>query len=1196
MEGWRRPIEWSSGILALASLVKELKERSEQLHGSLLEQLRHFATSPTANLAVVVFFGLVWATARFPQMRTKLVRLILGPPKLPAEMPLLFRGPQAYGAGEHLPGRQAEGEACWLLLQQSPFLFLEGESGCGKSSLVNAVLLPRAQESFRTVLIRVGDNPFGNTIQALNRLVGDSSDWPANSEGLSKAISAVTGRGNAGRLLSDKTKPLLVCIDQFEEFFGGVHNRERRDFFECLRKAIEAGQLRLLLVIRIDFSDLLVNLCREVDPKGTILNLGNFYALEPFRRTQALRVVRDIFSPLVAANTQLEGELSLFGEALVDDLLQPPRDARLARDDEKTVLPAELQMVGVMIESLGPPNFTASSFRKYGGRNGLLNAYIRQAKVYVSRKTSVPGEEALLILRELIPQTKTKTAQSPQAISDALGLPISRVTQVLEAFADKKLVNRLPTETGSRGDPDMSGPVYELMHEHLAQILKEAQEPTLRKAQESEERLHFWYERTRSSDQPSGSPDAYDIWDSLRTAFAQPVPLAEIMRLWRFARSPSDRRMLLRSVKGFSLKVAVVVIPVTCFGLWILTDAYQVRAMVRENRFVDPAETLWALGTLDEWIELLAKSGYLTQAKAEVERALEAASGGETGDKIATQKIASVFLNARKAELLSIDGHHEGVEKSLAIASDALGDVSSRTYASGSYLDGAIFQAAARLAEARANLGETERSVAAWRSAFERVKGWGPYTTNEQVFQFIGAARGLRGHPISIERGLWDDAVEAVRNSFGPPYNCQVLSTLAAELYKQGDVKKGDALWAEVGEAVEQFSSFAPRIVPAVRQSQGRPRSNSVSAPEDPGITFKRTKHGMRTELGYDSRDDRYERAIGFLGIGIQMHGVGKTEEAKRIWEKSLAEGRKAWSPVGNAPSKAQAPLPPPPPSSPQTFGLEDGRLYIYEMAAENFYRLHLFDLEMEAERAIVDLARAKIGSPFARATTLTRSAGRLYSRDVRESDRIWHEALASARELKDAGDGEGEIGQRRSVPESFPVVTQREQQNEQFGQVQSALSGTRTSWVRSVVLRAAAGMFLRRGNVEAAVQAARAIVDEQERRTVLFNAAQYLIREKDVRGAKRIVSELSEEAQSIRDQLRLSSQLASVATLQAELGLFRQSRVTCEGCMSFEKLRNSTNILWLYETDARKNQRLREMREERSSRYRLDWAYIDDI
>ena len=55
----------------------------------------------------------------------------------------------------------------------------------------------------------------------------------------------------------DLHKPLLLCIDQFEELFLTVPDKVRDEFATCLRHLIETRKIRLVISIRADFSDLL---------------------------------------------------------------------------------------------------------------------------------------------------------------------------------------------------------------------------------------------------------------------------------------------------------------------------------------------------------------------------------------------------------------------------------------------------------------------------------------------------------------------------------------------------------------------------------------------------------------------------------------------------------------------------------------------------------------------------------------------------------------------------------------------------------------------------------------------------------------------------------------------------------------------------------------------------------------------------
>ena len=94
--------------------------------------------------------------------------------------------------------------------------------------------------------------------------------------------------------------------------------------------------------------------------------------------------------------------------------------------------------------------------------------------------------------------TIRKWEQSVTATTAEVGLSAEQVDHVLEAFAERFLVRRLPSEQPGPGEEGTPSRRYELMHEHLVQLLEESPPegaPALRNA---EARLRSRRERTRN--------------------------------------------------------------------------------------------------------------------------------------------------------------------------------------------------------------------------------------------------------------------------------------------------------------------------------------------------------------------------------------------------------------------------------------------------------------------------------------------------------------------------------------------------------------------------------------------------------------------------------------------------------------------------------------------------------------------------
>ncbi len=129
-----------------------------------------------ANLltqSIVIGLGIITLIViRNPKIAYRLTRWLVPPPAPLPDRPRVFRGPVSYDVkdAEQFHGRDADGDDCWERLRRKPFFILEGESGCGKSSLLNVDLVPRAREVFHVVgPCRCGEDPFGKLRSALLR-------------------------------------------------------------------------------------------------------------------------------------------------------------------------------------------------------------------------------------------------------------------------------------------------------------------------------------------------------------------------------------------------------------------------------------------------------------------------------------------------------------------------------------------------------------------------------------------------------------------------------------------------------------------------------------------------------------------------------------------------------------------------------------------------------------------------------------------------------------------------------------------------------------------------------------------------------------------------------------------------------------------------------------------------------------------
>ena len=136
-------------------------------------------------------------------------------------------------------GRREQTLELLQALQQSRFLSVVGSSGCGKSSLIRAGLIPKLEAGFlveqrdqwRIATAKPGDAPLHNLAHSL---IQTFSDAPADAATLAEDMKSVCAQAVVDFLtprLKESDANMLLLIDQFEELFnfGRYGQREITD-------------------------------------------------------------------------------------------------------------------------------------------------------------------------------------------------------------------------------------------------------------------------------------------------------------------------------------------------------------------------------------------------------------------------------------------------------------------------------------------------------------------------------------------------------------------------------------------------------------------------------------------------------------------------------------------------------------------------------------------------------------------------------------------------------------------------------------------------------------------------------------------------------------------------------------------------------------------------------------------------------
>jgi tetratricopeptide (TPR) repeat protein len=604
----------------------------------------------TVGCAVVLL-----VLVRFPAIAVRITLFLLGKPRPIPRDHAIFRSARPYTEVDEgkLPGRQPDLDRFAPVVRDKPFHILTGETGCGKTSFLRAALGPKLKEVFEVVRCSLIDGPLGAEL-ARPRVSQDR--FAETLTNLAQPAPAGTNPSSAPQ------KPILLCLDQFEQIFLKARDSVRRNLFAALREVVKEGRFRLLLIIRDDYLDLLLQACRDADPEQKHLPVTSYSALKAFPIENAKQVLAQMLTtgrPLDPGQTYLQNQ---FIEALVMELARPPRDRRLSQEDEKTVLPVELQMVGLALERFGEGALSVEGLRSHGGKAGLLRNYLDDAIRIAAIQSVLLPDQALAVLRALVSPARSAWTQTLDEIAGRVNLPRNRVEAALRAFADDfYLVAIQPAQTSADGAAADTGASYRLLHDHLARVLVETPHPVLRRQRDREERLRFWMERDQTyfeaigtqsppamggrgsgGPRPSAVPAASrtgrlraayqhvkSFFQRVRLWFAQPVPVLECLSLWKHAPRGDARRVLRRSLWGFGKRVAVLAliaaVPTLVWWRWIQSDEYQVRRILADAAVVEAWHQTSSQSRTDEnnpvfqWVLALIDHGQVSKAIETVE-------------------------------------------------------------------------------------------------------------------------------------------------------------------------------------------------------------------------------------------------------------------------------------------------------------------------------------------------------------------------------------------------------------------------------------------------------------------------------------------------------------------------------------------------------------------------------------------------
>ncbi len=328
------------------------------------------------------------------------------------------------------------------------FGILSGESGCGKSSLLQAGIWPRlAAHQHQALYVRCNER---QPLESIRHAIHHQFKIP--HEQLETLTLASMLELAASHHQAAHPETLILMLDQFEQFFIQQRYKEdRQSFIEALREWYQqqpSHPVKILVSLR---SDLVGRMIELQNALGYTLGPNQNFLLEEFEPGEAANVFQTIVT-----HEHIECDENFIEELCANELADP-RDGLIS--------PVDLQILAWMIagsDVSSQGGFDQAAFQSLGGLEGLLNRFLE--RILKSRETDERRQVVIKLLLALIDLDNNLRAgvltesELQQKLANSLA-----PTEIYEALqwlirSDVRLVTPRP-----KGD--IQG--YELSHERI---------------------------------------------------------------------------------------------------------------------------------------------------------------------------------------------------------------------------------------------------------------------------------------------------------------------------------------------------------------------------------------------------------------------------------------------------------------------------------------------------------------------------------------------------------------------------------------------------------------------------------------------------------------------------------------------------------------------------------------------------------
>ena len=443
-----------SAISALGGTLNVIAILSEQVKG----YISFYPTLPSEALWIIsiLLLGLGFSGLnQFFSRRSRLLR--------PEKLLLKSNRP------EHLKGREEDIIRLVKLCREEPLVWIVGDSGVGKSAILQSGLCPRLR-SENLGLVPIYLDVLGSDWEAgpHNALRDALFDFLQGSKSIEQGSNI---REVLTKLRNEQRRITLLLFDQFDDY----QSRHRTRFVSLPDQTLLSSEE---LVASNSFWALMKSLIAEgiihivfVTRSDTASGLESVRFLQP--RTYPLyRLNSDFVVPLLTElthNDNEEGPVVYCPENGWDKLKR-----RFAHDlsQQGDVLPAQMKLAFKGLTHLR--TLTIREYERIGGLHGLEASDIESHINNAARHTGLTTAQIRLLLLYLVDQDELKTRpRSEQELSAFLGRDgepdiTQKLRLTLDDLAEREIVRK-------RIDPDTRQHVWVLDHDYLCSGVMEAE-------------------------------------------------------------------------------------------------------------------------------------------------------------------------------------------------------------------------------------------------------------------------------------------------------------------------------------------------------------------------------------------------------------------------------------------------------------------------------------------------------------------------------------------------------------------------------------------------------------------------------------------------------------------------------------------------------------------------------------------------